>query len=413
VAIARDRIEMDERDQSDKTRELTLLYATDAIFGKSGGRVYYVDTASDKYWQRYLETFDRIIVVGREGNSPVENKNWGQLPSSHGQLEFRLFPNLSSLTGTILLRGKARRQIADLAKSADVVLGRLHSELGLIAVKEARRQGKVWAVEMASCAFDCLWNYGHFKAKLYAPIMFWRTRHAVRSAPVAIYVTQTFLQNRYPCEAGRSYAVSDVALPAPSKEVLERRIKKIKSNGKCRLGIVASLGPAYKGIKTILKALQWWPINKTRIELHILGTGSPDHWKKMAKTLGVDDIVYFSRSVPPGESVARWLDEIDIYLQPSLAEGLPRALIEAMSRGCPAIASNVGGIPELLSPTNLIPPDDHRMLRQKLLEGVGDKNWQVEQADRNWRKAEEFASPSLRITRLEALKECADLVQLS
>jgi glycosyltransferase involved in cell wall biosynthesis len=42
------------------------------------------------------------------------------------------------------------------------------------------------------------------------------------------------------------------------------------------------------------------------------------------------------------------LDEIDIYIQPSRQEGLPRSLIEAMSRGCLCIGSEAGGIPELL-----------------------------------------------------------------
>jgi glycosyltransferase involved in cell wall biosynthesis len=43
-----------------------------------------------------------------------------------------------------------------------------------------------------------------------------------------------------------------------------------------------------------------------------------------------------------------WLDAIDIYVQPSRQEGLPRALIEAMSRGLPAFGARTGGIPELI-----------------------------------------------------------------
>ena len=42
------------------------------------------------------------------------------------------------------------------------------------------------------------------------------------------------------------------------------------------------------------------------------------------------------------------LDECDIYLQPSLQEGLPRSVIEAMSRGCACIGAATAGIPELL-----------------------------------------------------------------
>ena len=41
-------------------------------------------------------------------------------------------------------------------------------------------------------------------------------------------------------------------------------------------------------------------------------------------------------------------DSLDIYIQPSKQEGLPRSLIEAMSRGVPCLASNIAGNPELL-----------------------------------------------------------------
>src|SRR5690625_396249 len=43
-----------------------------------------------------------------------------------------------------------------------------------------------------------------------------------------------------------------------------------------------------------------------------------------------------------------WLETIDLYAQPSRQEGLPRALIESMSRGVPAFGANTAGIPELL-----------------------------------------------------------------
>ena len=43
-----------------------------------------------------------------------------------------------------------------------------------------------------------------------------------------------------------------------------------------------------------------------------------------------------------------YYDSLDIYIQPSKQEGLPRAVIEAMSRGCPVIGTNIAGIPELI-----------------------------------------------------------------
>lgn len=38
--------------------------------------------------------------------------------------------------------------------------------------------------------------------------------------------------------------------------------------------------------------------------------------------------------LPADQAVLDWLDEIDLYIQPSLTEGLPRAVIEAMDTGC-------------------------------------------------------------------------------
>ena len=48
------------------------------------------------------------------------------------------------------------------------------------------------------------------------------------------------------------------------------------------------------------------------------------------------------------EQIYNYLDKIDIYVHPSLQEGLPRAVIEAMSRACPCLGANTAGIPELL-----------------------------------------------------------------
>jgi colanic acid/amylovoran biosynthesis glycosyltransferase len=51
----------------------------------------------------------------------------------------------------------------------------------------------------------------------------------------------------------------------------------------------------------------------------------------------------------------------DVFLMPSLLEGLPHALLEAMASGVPPIASRVGGIPEVITNANtgwLIPEGD-------------------------------------------------------
>ena len=46
--------------------------------------------------------------------------------------------------------------------------------------------------------------------------------------------------------------------------------------------------------------------------------------------------------------ILSWLDSINIYAQPSKQEGLPRSVIEAMSRGLAVVGAETGGIPELI-----------------------------------------------------------------
>ena len=78
-----------------------------------------------------------------------------------------------------------------------------------------------------------------------------------------------------------------------------------------------------------------------------MGNGDSSYLKGLAAKFGVEDRVVFCGGLPH-EKVFSWLDSIDIYIQPSQTEGLPRALIEAESRGLPCLGSRIGGIPELL-----------------------------------------------------------------
>jgi len=85
---------------------------------------------------------------------------------------------------------------------------------------------------------------------------------------------------------------------------------------------------------------------------------------------------------------------------PSRAEGLPRALVEAMARGCPCIGSNVGGIPELLAADDLVPPNDPEALARKIMEVTADPERMKAMSARNLSRAKEFDPEVLRNMRL-------------
>ena len=90
---------------------------------------------------------------------------------------------------------------------------------------------------------------------------------------------------------------------------------------------------------------------------------------------------------------------MDIYIQPSLTEGLPRALLEAMGRGCPAIASQVGGISELLEASCLHRPGDAEGLARLLKQALLEPAWREVQGQRNLAVAAEHAEAKVEVIR--------------
>ena len=63
----------------------------------------------------------------------------------------------------------------------------------------------------------------------------------------------------------------------------------------------------------------------------------------------------------------RYLSSLDIYLQPSLLEGLGTSLLDALAHAIPSIASRTGGIPEILEGAGVpVPPGEPLTLAQAL-----------------------------------------------
>jgi glycosyltransferase involved in cell wall biosynthesis len=82
--------------------------------------------------------------------------------------------------------------------------------------------------------------------------------------------------------------------------------------------------------------------------LRIIGDGPRrQDLEKLAERLGIRDQVRFSGYMSKSD-IAKALREAHIFVFPSLAENLPCALLEAMASGLPAVATRVGGIPEII-----------------------------------------------------------------
>ena len=102
-----------------------------------------------------------------------------------------------------------------------------------------------------------------------------------------------------------------------------------------------------------------------------------------------------------GPSLFKILDEADLFVLSSLTEGLPKALLEAMARGLPAVGSDVGGIPELLSREALVPPADEGKLAEKIMSLARDPEGLTRLSARNFEEASRYRHELLSRLRVE------------
>ena len=85
-------------------------------------------------------------------------------------------------------------------------------------------------------------------------------------------------------------------------------------------------------------------------ELYIIGDSEPrEELEKMASELGILNEVVFFQGGKSVEEVAAYMRESDFLLLFSHYENSPCVIVEAMASGLPIIATNVGGIPELVN----------------------------------------------------------------
>lgn len=73
----------------------------------------------------------------------------------------------------------------------------------------------------------------------------------------------------------------------------------------------------------------------------------------------------------------------DIFVLPSHTEGMPRALLEAMVIGLPCVATEVGGVPEILNPIASVQPQSPRLIAQALELFISDPGLRKSQGERN------------------------------
>lgn len=309
------------------------------------GNQYFASNPLCKVLERYHRFFGDFVLCTRFQRK--ENKN--ELSQMFEDATHLIHETVSvdSLNGVVV--GKYDKVIEESIQSCQLVIARVPSVIANKAAAIARKNNVPYLAEVIGCIWDSYWNYSQ-KSKFIALPAFLMMRKVVREASYATYVTEKFLQKRYPCTC-ESIHCSNVLIEQPREEILDRRLIKIQNKGEGTfvLFTAAAVNVSYKGQEYVIRAMQLLKQEGIHLSYRLAGGGDQTRLAEIAKECGVQEAVFFLGGLSR-DGVETELDKADVYIQPSLQEGLPRAVIEAMSRACPCLGAKTAGIPELISP---------------------------------------------------------------
>lgn len=340
---------------------MKILYAHDAKLQCNDGAYYRKDDLMSlkKRFSREGDTFSLLLRVIEKTDIP---KDACVLESDFKVYEISDFSVLSKFP-------KRFFSLVKMVKKAvieqDVVIATLPSFIGIFACYYAKKLKKPYLVRLSGDPVTSFWYHG-IKGKLIMPYMFFETKRIVKHATHVIYVSRHFLQKTFPTK-GKQLACPDVKLEIPDKNVLKNRIKKIKTYSADHafvLGLIGSLDVDFRGHGSLIRAIRELKKRGIFCKVRFLGNGEKKRWNDLAERCDVAEQIEFSGFLPQGEEVMQWIDQIDILVMPTQQETLGRAIIEAMSRGCPVIGSIETAIREQIGVECLCKAQDYRGLAE-------------------------------------------------
>lgn len=279
-----------------------------------------------------------------------------------------------------------RTLLASMVQENDLIINYMPS---YALYKLAKKYNKKFMTFLVGCLWDAYWNHG-WQGKIIAPYIFFKARYVTRHSDYVLYVSNKFLQGRYPTRAKYTAGCSNVKIPVMNDETIEKRIAYLNQwNGDIlNIATTGAVDVAYKGQQYVMYALRELKrIGRTNVHYYLIGGGDNSRLSSLAKRLDIEDMVHFM-GIIPHDRVFELLDQIHIYFQPSLQEGLPRSMVEAMSRGLMCVGARTAAIPELIQPKYVISRKSYRDIF-KVLTSVS-KEELVEQAKVNFEEAKKY-----------------------
>lgn len=362
---------------------------------------YYTKPDLMLFYQRYLRIFDMVRVVCRckEETTLADNR----IPfDSDTRLELFPVPFFQGPKGYVKVFNKVGRSIVNAIEGCDAAILRIPSTVALRVGKYAKKAGLPYACEVVFDAQDMLHNSKGIN-KLVWKIIDNEMRELCSSADGVSCVTENYLQQHYYSNKSNAFTsnYSSISLPKSfysvnrtfpqnTTKVIAHIANQVQYEGR-------------KGHVEIIYALRELKRRNVSVIVRFAGQdyfGGVRKLQTLADELGVGNMIefvgYLSR-----EGLDLFLNDADMYVMPTRAEGLPRVIIEAMSKGLPCITTPVSGNPELVDSHFLVPYEDSLLLADRIEELFSDKKLYEQTSFNNFERSKKYEASLLQSKRDE------------
>lgn len=381
---------------------MKLLLVCDDTIVCCKGKYYYPRQERLEFYQRYLRVFENLRLCARvefetelkAGRIPIEAEprlDYLPLPGFQGPKQY---------VGKYFSVGRVLRKAV---VGCDAAVLRLPSTVAQRAYKPVKKSGMPYAVEVVFDSYDGFKTATKpFLKGLYF-IIYKQLVTACNHADGVSCVTEHYLQQRYYSKKPNAFTshYSSLSLdlsfytaprqyPVSKQFVIAHTAKQVMFNGR-------------KGHNELINAVRLLKDEGIIVNVRFAGedyNGGIEKLKAYSEEQGVAKQIEFVGFLSRKE-LDGFLNDADLYVMPTKAEGLPRVIIEAMAKGLPCISTPVSGNPELLPEHYLVAYDDVRLLAERIKELVTDKAEYEKASSDNYNNSLKYEAHKLQAMRDE------------
>lgn len=372
-----------------------LLISCDDYIFLYKGKYYYKNRECYNFYQRYLRVFEEIRIVNRvivednlkEGRVLIDDPNVDvyPIPIFHGPSEY------------VIKYYSVGRALKNAIKGCDAAVLRLPSTVAQRLSNKVKKEGIPYACEVVFNAKDGQDSSSGFIERLLWSIIDYRMRNTCFTADGVSCVTQFQLQKRYYSKKMGHFESHYSSLELPAAFFTSKR--SYPTHKPLTIAHVSNQIRLYgrKGESVVLKAISI--LKRQGIVVNIQFAG--DDWDNSSKAIydyataigirgQVSCVGYLNR-----EEIEYFLENADIFVLPTKAEGLPRVIIEAMAKGLPVITTPVSGNPELISDHFLVEYNDEVTLCERVKELITNPQLYEIVSRENFEKSKQYEASLL------------------